>query len=54
MRAMIDITRIKRILVISTKPTKEEFFTVAKITAISMILIGLIGIIIYFVFSYVR
>ncbi|MEK6979730.1 MAG: protein translocase SEC61 complex subunit gamma [Candidatus Micrarchaeota archaeon] len=43
--------RCIRIFYISRKPTGEEFNKVAKVTALGMVLIGLIGIIISFLFG---
>ena len=33
----------KRVLILTKKPTKEEFRTIVKITGLGMILVGLIG-----------
>ncbi|MBI2663904.1 protein translocase SEC61 complex subunit gamma [Candidatus Woesearchaeota archaeon] len=33
----------RRVLAITRKPTKAEFFTIVKVTGIGIILIGLIG-----------
>ncbi len=43
--------RAIRILYISRKPTKEEYLKVAKITALGMIALGVVGFIISLVFS---
>lgn len=45
------ISRCIRILHVSRKPTDEEFSKVAKITAIGIILIGLVGIITSAIFA---
>ena len=37
------IKRSKRIFRVATKPTKKEYTTVAKITGLGMVLIGVIG-----------
>jgi len=42
----------KRIFTISKKPSKEEFFAMLKATGIGIILIGIIGYIISFVFNF--
>lgn len=41
----------KRILVVSKKPTSEEFWQIAKITGIGILLVALLGYIIYFLFA---
>ncbi len=41
--------RIRRVLLISSKPDKEEFRQSAKITGIGIALIGLIGFIIFLI-----
>ena len=43
------ITRIKRILLISSKPGKEEFVQIVKITGIGAIVIGFIGFVIFLI-----
>jgi len=40
------IKRAKRIMVISRKPTTEEFYKVAKVTSFGAILIGVIGLLV--------
>lgn len=41
-----ELHEYKRILTISNKPTSEEFLSIAKVCAIGMALIGLMGFII--------
>ena len=41
------IDRIRRVLLISTKPDKEEFQQGVKITGLGIILIGVIGLVIF-------
>ena len=41
----------KRILIISKKPTGEEFWQIARITGLGIIVIALIGYVIYLVFG---
>ena len=38
-----NIANYIRVLKLTTKPTREEWFTVAKITGIMIIVIGIIG-----------
>ena len=45
------IKRCIRIFYISRKPTNEEFKKVAKVTAIGMALIGVVGLIISLLFA---
>lgn len=45
------LTRCIRILHIARKPTEQELSKVAKITAAGIIVIGVIGIIVSFIFS---
>lgn len=42
-----------RIFHISKKPTPSEFWEVAKITSLGMIVIGVIGVVLSFVFKYI-
>lgn len=37
----------KRILTVAKKPAKEDFLSAAKISAIGMLIIGIIGLIVY-------
>jgi len=37
------LNNAKRVLTLSKKPTKEEFWTVAKITGLGILLLGAIG-----------
>ncbi len=45
------IRRCIRILHISRKPTNDEFEEVAKVTALGMLAIGVIGIVIWLLFT---
>ncbi|HIH61516.1 MAG TPA: protein translocase SEC61 complex subunit gamma [Methanobacteriales archaeon] len=40
------IEKSRRVLKVSKKPDREEYFTVAKVTGIGIIIIGVIGLII--------
>jgi len=46
------LNNVKRIFIISKKPTKEEFMVMAKITGLGIILIGVIGYIITLIFQF--
>jgi protein transport protein SEC61 subunit gamma-like protein len=48
------LKRCIRILYISRKPTMAEFEKVAKVTSLGMLMFGLIGFIISFVFGLIR
>ena len=41
----------RRIFIISKKPTRKEYMTMAKIVALGFIIIGVIGFIVYLVFA---
>jgi protein transport protein SEC61 subunit gamma-like protein len=41
----------KRILIVSKKPSSEEFWQISKITGIGIILIAVIGFVVYFLFA---
>jgi protein transport protein SEC61 subunit gamma-like protein len=43
------IERMRRVLLVSTKPDKEEFKQSVKITGIGIIIIGMIGFIIFMI-----
>lgn len=43
------IERMRRVLLVSTKPDKEEFRQSVKITGIGIIIIGMIGFIIFMI-----
>lgn len=43
------IDRIRRVLLVSSKPDKEEFVQSIKITGLGMVLIGFIGFIIFLI-----
>jgi len=45
------IAKIKRVLLISSKPDKEEFKLSAKITGLGFLVIGIIGFIIFMIFQ---
>lgn len=47
------LRRCNRILHISRKPTNSEFEKVAKVTALGMVLFGIIGLVISFVLGFV-
>lgn len=40
---MFSLSNYIRVLRLTTKPKKDEFFTVAKITGLAMVVIGLVG-----------
>jgi len=50
----MTLVEYKRVLLVTKKPGKEEFLTVAKVSAIGALLIGLIGFIINMLFAVVR
>lgn len=41
----------KRIFIVSKKPDRTEFLQIAKITGLGIIIIGVIGFIVYFIFG---
>ena len=43
------IERIRRVLLVSTKPTKDEFVQTVKVTGLGIIVIGVIGFAIFLV-----
>ena len=45
------IEKIKRVLLISSKPDKEEFRLSAKITGLGFLVIGVVGFIIFMIFQ---
>lgn len=47
------VSRSARVLAVATKPRRSEYEKIAKITAAGMVLIGVVGIIISFVFHLV-
>ncbi|RLG71224.1 MAG: protein translocase SEC61 complex subunit gamma [Candidatus Iainarchaeum archaeon] len=47
------LNNVKRIFIISKKPTKEEFIMMAKITGLGIVLIGVIGFIIRLIFQFI-
>ncbi len=46
------IEESKRILRLARKPTKEEFLQIAKITAIGIAILGMIGYVFQFIFTF--
>ena len=42
-RIKIIVERVRRVLLVSTKPSKEEFFQTVKVTGLGIIVIGVIG-----------
>ena len=48
------VKRCIRIFYIARKPTPAEWSKVAKVTALGMLLFGLTGFVISFIFSYLR
>ncbi len=45
------IRRIYRVLLISRKPTDDEFAEVAKVAGMGILIFGIVGLIIYLIFS---
>ncbi len=43
-----------RVLKVTRKPSKEEYFTSVKITGLGIILIGLIGFVIFLIFHFLN
>ncbi len=41
------IERVRRVLLVSTKPSKEEFLQTVKITGLGIIVIGVVGFVIF-------
>ena len=41
------IERIRRVLLVSTKPSKDEFIQTVKVTGLGIIVIGIIGFVIF-------
>jgi len=48
------ISRALRVLRISYRPTREEFYTTLKVTGLGMIAIGVIGLIISVIFQFIE
>ena len=48
------IKRCIRIIHISRKPTNEEYYRVARVTALGMFTCGLVGFIIWILFGFIR
>jgi len=42
-RLKFFLAECKRVITLTTKPTKEEFATISKVSGIGLLLIGLIG-----------
>ncbi|MFH2105761.1 MAG: protein translocase SEC61 complex subunit gamma [Candidatus Micrarchaeota archaeon] len=47
------VKRCLRILIISRKPTHDEFTKVAKVTSIGVIVIGLVGVVVAVIFGFI-
>jgi protein transport protein SEC61 subunit gamma-like protein len=47
------IANSRRVLVIAKKPDRKEFETMAKVTGIGILIIGIIGYVIYLIFAFV-
>jgi protein transport protein SEC61 subunit gamma-like protein len=45
------LTQCKRVFVVATKPTSQEFRQTAKITGLGIVLIGLVGFLIWLALS---
>lgn len=45
------MSQIRRVLLISSKPDKEEFKQSAKITGIGMLIIGIVGFLVFMIFQ---
>jgi protein transport protein SEC61 subunit gamma-like protein len=45
------LTQCKRVFVVATKPTNQEFRQTAKITGLGIVLIGLVGFLIWLALS---
>tara|TARA_Y100000310_G_C20551714_1_gene748426 strand:- start:863 stop:1051 length:189 start_codon:yes stop_codon:yes gene_type:complete len=43
----------KRVLKVTRKPTKDEFKTIVKVTALGMVVMGLIGFVIVMITQYI-
>lgn len=48
------IQKALRVLRVSYRPTQDEFYETIKVTALGMVLIGLVGFIITFIFSFLE
>ncbi len=48
------IKRCIRILFISTKPTNSEYSKVARVTALGMVVLGVVGFVISILFGFIR
>lgn len=44
----LKFSEYSRILRLTRKPTREEFFTIAKVAGVGILIIGIMGFIIYF------
>ena len=47
------IERIRRVLLVSTKPDKEEFKQSVKITGLGILFIGIIGFVVFLIIQFV-
>ncbi|MEM7816894.1 MAG: protein translocase SEC61 complex subunit gamma [Candidatus Aenigmatarchaeota archaeon] len=45
------VSQCKRVLMVASKPNKEEFKQAVKVTGIGIIILGLIGFIIFLIFK---
>jgi len=48
------ILECKRVFLVTKKPTKQEFTSIAKVTGIGILLIGLIGFIIFMIWQIIK
>ncbi|MBU0929677.1 MAG: protein translocase SEC61 complex subunit gamma [Nanoarchaeota archaeon] len=48
------ILECRRVFLVTKKPSKQEFTSIAKVTGIGMLLIGLIGFIIFMLWQVVK
>lgn len=46
------ISQCKRVLLVASKPTKEEFKQASKITGIGILILGLIGFLMFLIFQF--
>lgn len=46
------ISQCKRVLLVASKPNKEEFIQAVKITGIGIIILGLIGFLLFLIFQF--
>lgn len=48
------ILECKRVFLVTKKPSKQEFTSIAKVTGIGILLIGLIGFIIFMIWQIIK